>query len=100
MKQDIGRNNIRFHDRAQEVSHTLFREFTHKVVTLDRQRDEHVFQQLGSQYTDQLRRQLERLALELLSGVERSDERQQWNGALSRYIQDYVKDFTQKIQSL
>ena len=92
--------NIQFHDRAGEAMQVLYREFIYCTASLDRQRDENVFQQQQGKYTALLKHRLDRIALELMESLETDADHNTWNLTVSRFIQDYLSEFGQKIRSL
>jgi hypothetical protein len=91
---------VLFHHRAGEVLQALYMAFQKATAPLDRQGDENVFRQQQGIYTSLLRHRLEGIALELISRVEPAANRNSCNLALSRFIQDYLFEFAQKIRSL
>ncbi|HEY1116044.1 MAG TPA: hypothetical protein VGE66_20920 [Chitinophagaceae bacterium] len=91
---------VLFHDRAGEAMHSLYRSFRKAVAPIDRQGGDNVFRHQQSLYTEQLKRRLESIALELLSKLNKSVDPNECHHTLSRFIQDYVREFGQKIRAL
>jgi hypothetical protein len=100
MKNDKERYSILFHDRARDAMLSLYREFRQATTALDRLRDENVFQQLQGRYASQLKHRLDSIALEMLETGKRDAGCSEWSHSLGRVIQEYVREFGQKIRSL
>lgn len=99
-QEGIEQQCVAFHDRARNVFFSIYSEFRHSIVTIDRQSDENVFQQLKNRYASQLHLRLNQIALELLEQVDSSGHRNKLNQVLSPSIEEYLKEFTQKARSL
>jgi hypothetical protein len=100
MKNDNERVNILFHNRAGEAMLSLYREFQYSVAAVDRQGQEDVFQQQRSRYTTLLKSRLDGIAMELMNVLETSSDRNEWSHSATRFIQEYMNEFAQKIRSL
>ncbi len=100
MNNDWNRNNILFHNRANEVMHTLFSEFEASIATINRQHDENVFQQQLGKYSRLLKHQLDFIALEVIGQAGSNQNTSEKNHALSLFIEEYLHEFKQKAKSL
>lgn len=100
MKNDWAQVNVLFHRRAGEALLVLYQEFRHSVAGIDRQWEENVFQQQQGKYTTLLKHRLDRIAMELMEGLDHGAGRISWNHEVSGFIQDYLREFGQKIRSL
>ena len=89
-----------FHNRASEAMLTLYREFRSTVSPIDRQWEENVFQQQCGKFTALLKHRLDGMAMELMAKLETDSERQEWNHSGNRFVQDYMREFGQKIKCL
>lgn len=78
----------------------VYSAFKQSIGALDRQWDENVFQRQQGMYTTLLKRRLDGIALELMEGLESGQERSEWNHMVSRFVQDYMREFGLKIKSL
>ena len=87
---------VLFHDRARKVFFALYSEFKHAVATIDRQRDENVFQQQQAMYTNTLKHHLQNIAQETSRHMQQQDQSQK----LNVLVEDYLKEFVHKIKSL
>jgi hypothetical protein len=95
-----GGMNVLFHERAGQALQTLYREFKYCTSALDRQWDENVFQQQQGKYTALLRHRLDRIALEVMENLDTDADRNAWSHSVNQLIQDYMREFGQKIRSL
>ncbi len=100
MKNDLEHTYVAFHNRARNVLLSLYSDFKQSALSLDRQKDENVFQQLQGRYLSRLKHQLQSVSLEILNQTEQGFNRHQLNNALSRFIEEYTKEFIQKTRSL
>lgn len=100
MKNDQQRVHVLFHNRAGDVMHTLYQEFRHCTASVDRQGEENVFRQQQGRFTALLKRRLDGIAVELMDVLETGSDRNEWSYAASRFIQDYMNEFAQKVRSL
>lgn len=100
MRNEWAEVNVLFHRRAGEVLLALYQEFRQGTASIDRQRDENVFQQQRGKYVALLKHRLERIALELMAGQNHAAGRDEWNREVSGHIRDYLGEFSQKIRLL
>jgi len=100
MQEGIEHHCVAFHDRARNVFFSLYTEFGHSIASVDRQGDENVYQQLQNRYISQLHLRLNNIALELLEQADPTGNRTKLNQALTRSIEEYIKEFLQKARSL
>lgn len=100
MHQDVQHTCNDFHDRGRRVFFALYHDFQHSVTTLNRRRDENVFQQIKGKYTQELKSRLNNLARESIQKMDTDSGRNELNHALSSIIDDYLREFELKIRSL
>ena len=98
MKTDVEQHTVLFHNRAREVFFSLYNNFKHSTATVDRQRDENVFQQLQAKYTNELKSQLHAVASEVLEQLPGLNDG--LNRMLHSLIEGYIREFVQKARSL
>ena len=99
MKSNIEQYTVQFHNRAREIFFSLYNDFKRSTATVDRLRDENVFQQLQAKYTHELKSQLYAVASEMLEQVS-SGVHDGFNHLLHSLIEDYINEFVQKARSL
>jgi hypothetical protein len=100
MENKIEQYNILFHRKAKAVFFSVYEEFKHTTASLDRQRDENVFQRMQAQYSARLKRQLGEVALETLEQLSLGLSRDGFNRILTSFIEEYTTEFVQKARSL
>jgi hypothetical protein len=89
-----------YNERARQIFFTLFAEFRKSVSSIDRRRDENVFQQFQSKYLNTLKLQLENVAREILQKNERMNGFDRLEQTMPAMIAGYINEFLQKIRSL
>jgi hypothetical protein len=100
MKNSLQQVQVLFHNRAGEVMQTLYSQFRYAITPIDRQWEENVFQQQYGKFTSLLKQRLDGIMLELMAQLDTDAERNEWNQAGSRFVQDYLREFSQKIKGL
>lgn len=100
MEYSIEHIQVEFNNRASSIFFTLYTGFRNAVSLLDRQRDENVFQQLQAQYSSMLHQHLQAIARELLDKSKGIQDAGQLQESLPYLIQNYTKEFSQKIKGL
>ena len=101
MNKNIESVMSEFQASADGLFFYFSRKFKDAAYSLDREKDENVFQQLGSQYTSGFKAQLTEIALELVeknrSLVENADQMQR---SISQRLDVYVNEFGQQTKQL
>ena len=85
-----------FHEEANKIFFSLLHEFERNVDILDRERNENVFQLQKGKYASILRRNLEQMAMQIISkykGVEYPDRIRK---ELTEGVSYYIKEFSRK----
>ena len=91
---------IGFNYKAKKIFFSLFEKFKGSARSLDRIKDENVFQHQQAKYLQALKHQLESLAMELLHRNKTLKQISQLNKKLADGINQYLKEFRQKSRSL
>jgi hypothetical protein len=92
--------SVAFNNRARPVFFALYNTFKQRAVTIDRLKDENVFQQLHSQYLNTLKQQLEQIAKEIIGKSKAPLEQTQFAQRVPALILDFTSEFTQKVRAL
>ena len=100
MQKDADQLHVAFNNRARKVFFALYNQFKQRITSLDRLRDENVFQQLQGQYVQTLKQQLESIAKELITSYNSSESSTLFSKSIVSTIADYATEFTQKVRSL
>ena len=100
MQKDPEQLNIEFNNRARKIFFALYSEFENGAASIDRLRDENVFQQLQSQYVYTLKQQLEGIAKELIGRNKMPEDSTRFAKTVPSAISGYTTEFTQKVRAL
>jgi hypothetical protein len=100
MKNDLEHISVEFHNRANQVLVSLYCDFKSAIGSIDRQGDENIFQQLHNKFAGRLKYQLQSIAREILDQTYDGTCSNQTNLTLSRFIEDYVNEFMQRVRAL
>jgi hypothetical protein len=90
---------VSFHDRAAKAFATIFGMYQQSVGKINRQGDENVFQQLTGMYAHQLNRHLHDIVSEI-TGTVAPVEQERLRNMLLSLVEEYNKEFLQKVRSL
>jgi hypothetical protein len=100
MKNDCEHISMEFHNRATLILFSVDKEFKYSVASIDRQGDENVFQHLHNKFAGKLKYQLQSVARELLHTLRTTTDCNLANQTLSRFIEEYVHEFMQRVRAL
>jgi len=100
MQKDSEQLNVEFNNRARKIFFALYSEFKNGAASIDRLKDENVFQQLQSQYVYTLKQQLESIARELIGMSKMHEDKAQFAKTIPFAISEYTTEFTQKVRAL
>ena len=100
MQKDPEQLNIEFNNRARKIFFALYSEFKNGAASIDRLRDENVFQQLQSQYVYTLKQQLEGIAKELIGRSKMPEDSTRFAKTVPSAISGYTTEFMQKVRAL
>lgn len=100
MENDMEHRMVLFHNRAKMILSSVYRSFLYSVGSIDRQGDENVFQQLRDKFADRLKYQLQSVAREVLDQSTDRASAGTLNHMFSRFIDDYRREFIQKVRAL
>src|SRR5687767_11866540 len=100
MEKNIDQAYAEFNERATKLFFSFYDRFTEETRTLDRRKDENVFQHIEGKYLYSLKKQLDELAKELMNkhrGIQKANEMQR---VLSERIMGYQNEFIRKARIL
>jgi hypothetical protein len=100
MEKDHEHVNIEFHNSAQHLFLTQFKEFKSATATINRRVNEHEFQATREKYVMSLQKDLENLAKDIMAKNMKIQNTAQLNFHFSQFINEYVYRFIQKIKDL
>ena len=92
--------SVDFTSKAQRLFTLTYNKFRSTTRSLDRQRDENVFQLQVGKFLATLKIQLENIASELLNKYDVSKNTGHWNKLLNDQINIYLNEFRQKSRFL
>lgn len=100
MSNRVDEYGVLFHSRARTVFFSLCQDFKFSIASLDRQRDENVFQRVQANHVAALRRRLQEVALEVVAQLATDQSRDRFHHFLALAIDEYINEFVQKAKSL
>jgi len=100
MEKDSVRVEAEFNEQAHRVADHLFDQFEDASQSLDRSRDDNVFQQLCGKYLFSLRMQLEHLAKGIMDKYRSLPDMNHLAKRLTESINAYVNEFRQRAEAL
>ncbi len=100
MEKDSDQLNVEFNESAIKAFFSLYSDFKTSVRTLDRQKDDNVFQQVQGTYANRLKQQLESIATDLIDKNRSLKDINHVKKTLTDSIGAYVNEFIQKSRSL
>ena len=98
MRKDIDEIEVEFNFRAKEAYHSFRGRYDSAVLSLNRQKDENVFQQTRARYRNALKEELEKIAISIISQNLEVQEMNYLKRNLTNRINDYLQEFAQKSQ--
>src|SRR5687768_9225901 len=90
--------NIAFHNRATDLFFALYEKFQSATKTIDRKKEEYLFQQTGEKYIKTLQQQLEITAQEIIKKNQDHKQLSHADQDLNIFIKEYLHRFVQKIR--
>lgn len=100
MSTNLEHIHVDFHNRANDLFFSLFRQFQAAIEKINRKKEEYFFQQTREQYINTLQQQLELIAKNILQNNQQHKEINQLDQNLQHFIKEYLHRFVQKITEL
>lgn len=100
MRADFDTVRARFRDEASVIHVRVMETFELNTKKLNRQRDENVFQQLTARYADELKRELSRMAEQLIDHYGDDTSRYLLRQDFTHQIAYYISEWHLKIRSM
>ena len=90
--------NIAFHSKASDLFFSLYEKFQSSIKTIDREKEEYIFQQMRERYVRTLQQQLEMAAKDIIKNNQGHKQLNQVDQNLNLFIKEYLHRFVQKIK--
>lgn len=100
MRADVDTVRAKFRDEASVIHVRVMKTFELNTKKLDRQKDENVFQQLTARYADELKRELSRMAEQLIDHYDDDTSRHLLRQDFMYQIAYYISEWHLKIRSM